>query len=91
VTITVQPAPIAASPASHGRKEGGMPKAAQTRRLLLEECRVNHLRCGRAKAWCAIRSERVMSSMIAKPENVASLVRAIRGEKVLLDADLAAL
>jgi len=32
-----------------------------------------------------------MSSMAPKPENVAPLVRAIRGEKVLLDADLAAL
>jgi hypothetical protein len=32
-----------------------------------------------------------MSSMTTKPENVAPLVRAIRGEKVLLDADLAAL
>ena len=29
--------------------------------------------------------------MAPKPENVAPLVRAIRGEKVLLDADLAAL
>ena len=32
-----------------------------------------------------------MSSMIPKPENVAPLVRTIRGEKVLLDSDLAAL
>jgi hypothetical protein len=32
-----------------------------------------------------------MSSMAPEPENVAPLVRAIRGEKVLLDADLAAL
>jgi ORF6N domain len=32
-----------------------------------------------------------MSALVPKPENLASLVRIIRGERVLLDADLAAL
>ena len=32
-----------------------------------------------------------MTNIIPKPENLASLVLAIRGEKVLLDADLAEL
>ena len=32
-----------------------------------------------------------MSALVPKPESLASLVRSIRGERVLFDADLAAL